>query len=91
MCIGVIGTKLGRHMNYFQLIVPLISVLWRGQRFKSIEQGAATTVTVATAPEIKQGAYYADCLVAEETANAKLDEDNAALFDCCDEVTMKCQ
>jgi hypothetical protein len=78
-------------VSIFDIVPFLITMLWRGTRLKSIEQGTATSVTVATSSEIKQGGYYADCLVAEETTSAKLDENNAALFDYCDEVTKQLQ
>ncbi|DBA82625.1 hypothetical protein WJX77_012403 [Trebouxia sp. C0004] len=40
---------------------------------KSAEQGAATSVYAATASELagKSGAYLADCIIAEPTAQAR--------------------
>lgn len=58
---------------------------------KTIEQGAATTVTCATLPKVENGAYYSDCEVAQEHPNANIEEDKTALFDYCDEVTKKFQ
>lgn len=56
---------------------------------KTIEQGAATTVHCAALPshEFRQGAYYADCEVATESASAQNQEDAAAFFDYCNAVT----
>ena len=58
---------------------------------KTVEQGAATTVTCALKPKVQNGAYYMDCEIAEEIENAKSDDDNAALFDFCDELTQDYQ
>jgi WW domain-containing oxidoreductase len=66
---GVIDTNLGRHMNpvmrgLFGLTRPLF--------LKSIPQGAATQVYVATHPSLAgvSGQYFADCNVAKARADA---------------------
>lgn len=71
---GVIQTNLGRHMNpvanfFFGLFGPLA--------LKTVPQGAATEVYVATSPTIAgvSGCYFADCNVAKSRADA----DDAAL------------
>lgn len=85
---GVIKTNLSRYMSWFDLLSAIFSLLRRGMTsFKSVEQGAATTVTCALKPEVQNGAYYMDCEVGKEIPNAKLDDDNAALFEFCDELT----
>ena len=67
---GVIHTKLGRHMNPilrvgFGLVGPL--------GLKSIAQGAATQVYVATHPSLAQvsGEYFADCNVARSRRDSR--------------------
>lgn len=71
---GVINTNLGRHMNpvanfVFGVFGPLV--------LKSVPQGAATEVFVATHPSLANvsGEYFADCNVAK----ARADADDAAL------------
>lgn len=71
---GVIRTNLGRHMNpvanfFFGIFGPLV--------LKSVPQGAATEVYVATNPSLAgvSGKYFADCNVADSRA----DGDDAAL------------
>lgn len=76
-------------MNIFELIPLVFSIMWRGLSMKTVEQGAATNVTCATLSNVENGAYYFDCEVAQEVPNSKLEEDNAALFDYCDDVTKK--
>ena len=60
---------------------------------KTASMGASTTVTCATLPsdDLVSGAYYSNCAVAVETDAAKNEEDAAALFEYCDEVTRKFQ
>src|SRR5574342_1009808 len=67
---GVIRTNLGRHMNpvaqlVFGTVGPLV--------LKSVPQGAATEVYVATHPTVAStsGAYFADCNVAKPRPNAE--------------------
>ena len=66
---GVIRTNLGRHMNpianfVFGIVGPLV--------LKSVPQGAATEVFVATHPSLASvsGEYFADCNVAPSRADA---------------------
>jgi WW domain-containing oxidoreductase len=66
---GVIHTNLGRHTNkvfmfFFGLLGPLV--------LKSVPQGAATEVYVATHPAAGSisGAYFADCNVTTSRADA---------------------
>lgn len=66
---GVIRTNLGRHMNpvanaAFAVFGPLV--------LKSVPQGAATEVYVATHPSLAgvSGQYFADCNVAKARADA---------------------
>lgn len=65
---GVIMTKLSRHMQQADY-EALMARTPPGQElvFKSVEQGAATTVWAATAPELagKGGIYLEDCQVAQ--------------------------
>lgn len=71
---GVIRTNLGRHMNavagfFFGVFGPLV--------LKSVPQGTATEVYVATHPSLSavSGKYFADCNVAP----ARADADDAVL------------
>jgi NAD(P)-dependent dehydrogenase (short-subunit alcohol dehydrogenase family) len=57
---GVILTELGRHLTT-EDSEGLARVL---PRFKTIPQGAATTVYAATAPDLPGGSYLEDCHVA---------------------------
>lgn len=66
---GVIRTNLARHMNAFLTFLfgtfgPLL--------LKTVPQGAATEVFVATSPKLADvsGEYFADCNVAEPRADA---------------------
>jgi NAD(P)-dependent dehydrogenase (short-subunit alcohol dehydrogenase family) len=66
---GVIHTNLARHMNsvlrvLFSAVGPLA--------LKTVEQGAATQVFVATSPTLAgvTGEYFADCNVAAPRADA---------------------
>jgi len=66
---GVIATNLSRHMN------PVVSALQRASAplfLKSIPQGAATEVFVATHQSVAgvSGQYFADCNVARPSASA---------------------
>ena len=67
---GVIDTNLGRHMNpvarfFFGLFGPLA--------LKSVPQGAATEVFVATHPSVRDtsGKYFADCNVVAPRKDAE--------------------
>jgi WW domain-containing oxidoreductase len=66
---GVIATNLNRHMH------PVLSAVQRGSGplfLKSVQQGAATQVFVATHPSLAgvSGHYFADCNVARSRADA---------------------
>jgi NAD(P)-dependent dehydrogenase (short-subunit alcohol dehydrogenase family) len=73
---GGIHTELGRHMTPAVLdgLQQRVAAMGRTFRWKSIPQGAATTVWAATAPELAEhgGAYCEDCSV------ATVDDDPAA-------------
>jgi NAD(P)-dependent dehydrogenase (short-subunit alcohol dehydrogenase family) len=91
---GVIATNLGRHLTFmdyvrfFTVSVPRsIAAEGRINFFKSPQQGASTTLVVATTPDLVNGAYYRNCQVDDPTESAKNDDDAKALFDYCDEVT----
>jgi hypothetical protein len=60
--------------------------------FKTPEQGASTTVTVASTGSLVNGAYYRNCEPdSYESDSAKNEDDAKALFDFCDELTKKFQ
>ncbi|DBA97802.1 TPA: hypothetical protein ACH3X3_012673 [Trebouxia sp. C0006] len=68
---GVIPTALSRH-----LIPWPLTYLWKLVLYflgKNVEQGAATSVYAATAPELngKSGAYLADCKIATPSVQAQ--------------------
>lgn len=74
---GMIMTELGRHLDQ-QDIADLMertrsagSGSGAGPSFKSVEQGAATSVWAATTPELegRGGLYCLDCHVAEEATS----------------------
>jgi len=65
---GAINTELQRHMpSFVNAVFSVISPLFS----KTIPQGAATTMLVATAPEVedKGGLYFVDCNVNNTTHN----------------------
>lgn len=66
---GVIMTDLSRHMTKDDFDWMSSNRPGGEFRFKSVEQGAATSVWAATAPELDAhgGAYLEDCSVAEPT------------------------
>jgi NAD(P)-dependent dehydrogenase (short-subunit alcohol dehydrogenase family) len=61
---GAIVTELGRHLQQEDLV--FLQARSRGMQFKSVEQGAATSVFAATAAELagRGGLYLEDCHVA---------------------------
>jgi NAD(P)-dependent dehydrogenase (short-subunit alcohol dehydrogenase family) len=98
---GILDTNLSRHMDpeYLAQLVAVAREEASGQlpggaqmRFKTIEQGAATTVLVATSPQLNGvgGRYFEDCNEArplpadfsddepDGVAPYALDPDNAA-------------
>lgn len=67
---GVIATQLSRSMGKFaQTTLDLVSPLF----LKSVGEGAATQLFVATHPKVAKtsGEYFADCNVAKPSAKAK--------------------
>jgi retinol dehydrogenase-13 len=86
---GVIRTNLTRHMSIWDLARFFLIRLFQGVviQFKTVEQGAATTVLCATSPSIENGAYYSDCAVAESSDSAKDEANAAAVYEYCEEVT----
>ncbi len=81
---GMISTQLGRYMTQDDVA----ALMERAARSpsggmpprKTVEQGAATSVWAATAPELvdRGGTYLADCQVTDEHAPWALDPDSAA-------------
>ena len=61
---GAIVTELGRHLQPED--IQFLQSRSKGMQFKSVEQGAATSVFAATAPELegRGGVYLEDCHVA---------------------------
>jgi hypothetical protein len=93
---GVINTKLTRHSHGWSMFTFYFSRVWELLREntghsgrKSVEAGAATTVTCATLPKeiLVNGGYYEDCAISTESESAKNEEDAAALFDFCEAET----
>jgi len=71
---GGIHTELGRHMSPDELAaMEARSAKMGGHGWKTIPQGAATSVWAATAPELDGhgGAYLEDCHIAEVTEDRK--------------------
>jgi NAD(P)-dependent dehydrogenase (short-subunit alcohol dehydrogenase family) len=82
---GVIRTNLARHMNpiasfAFGLAGPLF--------LKSVEQGAATQVYVATSPKLAStsGEFFADCNVAKPRANGSDAETAKRLWEVSEKI-----
>lgn len=59
---GIVRTNLGRHVHIPVLAKPLFNLLSRGL-FKSPEEGAQTSVYLASSPDVEvvQGMCFADC------------------------------
>jgi NAD(P)-dependent dehydrogenase (short-subunit alcohol dehydrogenase family) len=81
---GMIATELGRYMTRDDM-TALMERARRGPSGgmpprKTLEQGAATTVWAATAPELESqgGTYLADCQVTDEHAPWARDPESAA-------------
>lgn len=72
---GVIPTPLSRSMGGLGAVFRTVGKLF----MKTVEQGAATSIFAATAPQLagQSGAYLSDCRVAQPTAEAN----DAALID----------
>lgn len=90
---GVVKTNLGRHMSIGKKLLFTLKNPIAIMTMKEPEEGAMTQVMVATLPEseLKNGAYYADCKVTEETESARNMEDAKRLFEYCDKVTKSFQ
>jgi hypothetical protein len=88
-------TNIGRHLTVKDYIhvftIGLPRVMYMEGRlypFKTPEQGASTTVTVASSGAIVNGAYHRNCEPdSYESDSAKNMDDAKSLFDFCDEVT----
>jgi NAD(P)-dependent dehydrogenase (short-subunit alcohol dehydrogenase family) len=66
---GVIPTNLTRSMGFAGAAFRLLGAPF----MKSVQQGAATTIYAATAPELERasGVYLSDCAIAEPSREAK--------------------
>ncbi|NNF27691.1 MAG: hypothetical protein HKN73_10770, partial [Gemmatimonadetes bacterium] len=87
---GVVRTNLSRHMSVWSMFKYVwASITGRGAKVLTPEQGARTQTLCAVMPsdDLVPGAYYADCVVAEEAQSARNEEDAKRLYDYCDEVT----
>lgn len=69
---GAIITNLGRHLTSKDLEMFGESIKETGMRYKNVEQGAATTVWAATAPELegRGGQYLEDCQIGRPMSEA---------------------
>ena len=68
---GMIVTELGRHMtkdDLKELTAKVKAAPGGGPKYKSVEQGAATTVYAVAHPELPAGAYLEDCEVSDQDA-----------------------
>src|SRR3954447_26192841 len=78
---GMISTELGRHMtdDDFAALVARAKAAPSGglPPRKTVEQGAATSVWAATAPDVRGGTSRADCEVSEDHAPWALDPEAA--------------
>lgn len=85
---GVIATNLGRHMNP---IMNTVFGFFGGLVLKSIPQGAATEVYVATHPSLAgvSGEYFADCNVAKSSATSRDAELAKRLWAVSEEIVAK--
>lgn len=59
---GAIPTELSRNLTMPKVVVTALSMVFR-PFMKSIPQGAATQVFLATAADVRASEYYADCNV----------------------------
>jgi NAD(P)-dependent dehydrogenase (short-subunit alcohol dehydrogenase family) len=87
---GMIITELGRYMtkdDLQQLMGRVKAAPGGAPQYKSIEQGAATTVWAVAHPELPSGAYLVDCEVSDEDAPWTRDETAwARLWDLTEEL-----
>lgn len=87
---GVVRTNLSRHMSKWTMVKYVwAAITGRGAKLLTPERGARTQTLCAVMPSdaFVQGAYYADCLVAQEAESARNMEDAKRLFDYCDKAT----
>eukprot|EP00898_Chlorokybus_atmophyticus_P008430 jgi/Chlat1/8589/Chrsp86S09232 len=82
---GGIRTELGRHNPLVNTVLTTLYPL-----FKTIPQGAATSVYCAVSPNMRgvSGAYLYDCNVARESDHAKDDAMAAKLWEVSEELTL---
>ena len=85
---GVIRTKLQRHMNP---VMSLVFGAFGPIALKTVAEGAATQVYVATRPELAgvSGQYFADCNVAQPRADADDPELARRLWEISEEIVAK--
>ncbi len=71
---GAISTELGRHMDKDDMARIAASFPGGKMAFKTVPQGAATSVWAATAPELegRGGLYLEDCHIAEAAVAGRL-------------------
>jgi len=87
---GMIMTELGRYMtrdDVNELMGRVKAAPGGGPKYKSIEQGAATTVYAVAHPELPGGAYLEDAAVSADDAEWTKDERSwARLWDLTEEL-----
>lgn len=87
---GMSTTELGRYMtrdDVTELMGRVKAAPGGGPKYKSIEQGAATTVDAVAHPELPGGAYLEDAAVSEDDAEWTKDERSwARLWDLTEEL-----
>lgn len=79
---GIVRTNLGRHVHIPVLAKPLFNLISRGL-FKSPEEGAQTSVYLASSPDVDgvQGKCFADCKPLELLDKATDQEVASKLWD----------
>ncbi len=90
---GVVKTNLSRHSSPWLLMLFALKNPLTVMSMKTPDIGAATQILVATMPrdELENGAYYANCQVAEEASSARDMQDAKRFFDYCDVATRSFQ
>lgn len=85
---GVIATNLGRHMNP---VVTAVFGFFGSLVLKSIPQGAATEVYVATHPSLAgvSGEYFADCNIGKSSAYSRDAELAKRLWEVSEQIVAK--
>jgi hypothetical protein len=84
---GFIETGLGRTTGFFSLLSFFFRNMAKVEKYKSLQQGASTTVLVAATPNLQNEAYYADCSVLEPAKCAQHQDDVKASYAYCLDVT----